>query len=90
MFLSDCLRRRERTLLWFDYGKLKKLRRQLGLKQNEAVMLFNQVSGSDVSAATLGNWENGRTNITVKDLMLLTRVYGVSDISRFFYEKAGD
>ena len=78
------------TLLWFDYGKLKKLRRQLGLKQSEAVVLFNQFSGSDISAATLGNWENGRTNITVKDLMLLTRVYGVSDISRFFYEKAGD
>ena len=78
------------TLLWFDYGKLKKRRRQLGLKQSEAVVLFNQVSGSDVSAATLGNWENGRTNITVKDLMLLTRVYGVSDFSRFFYEKDGD
>ena len=68
-------------MLMFDFDRLRRLRKQRYLTQQEAGALLGY------SAATIGRYERGDVEIPVAELVRIANVYGDKNIQNFFVER---
>lgn len=64
----------------FDFGLLRVIRRRKGLSQKSVSHALN------ITQSLLSKWENGFTPISCDNLARIATLYGLSDISEFFFE----
>lgn len=69
--------------MWFDFGRLRQLRREKHLTQSEAGKLIG------CTKTTLGRWERGEVPITVEDLLRASKIYSDTNFQLFFVERLG-
>lgn len=68
-------------MYWFDFSKLRELRKDNHLTQKAAGKLVG------CTGPTVGRWERGEISITVEDLVKIADIYKVNDFSSFFAER---
>ena len=68
-------------MYWFDFGRLRTLRKNNHLTQKEAGRLIG------CTGPTLGRWERGEIPITVEDLARIAEIYKARDFQSFFAER---
>ena len=70
-------------MLMFDFDRLRRLRKQRYMTQQEAGALLGY------SAATIGRYERGDVEIPVAELVRIANVYGDKNVQNFFVERIG-
>lgn len=71
-------------MILFDFDRLRRLRKQKHLTQNDAGNLFGYAGD------TVGRYERGDIPISVTELIRFSEVYGDKHFHNFFVERIGD
>lgn len=71
-------------MILFDFDRLRRLRKYKNISQNDAGKLLGY------AGATVGRYERGDVDISVKELIRVANVYGDNNFQNFFVERISD